>query len=239
MPHRLPDLHLRPPPTPLHPLANLPIPLPLHRPHPRLRTHPNPPPHRPRLVRNLAIRPSSDLERRPDSRQEHPHHLPADRLRRGKRYRGRYYERGRQVLRNVPYAHGSRFGFPDHRCLDCEFFHSAYGQALGCYCDLQRCWQLRFDLWDLLLSRWAINGLQSNGIDLFIADSHAESHDPHYTPGSAANAGVCVVVALLALLLRFVHIRENKKLEAAERDDMVQESTVGSDRRARGFRYVY
>lgn len=65
----------------------------------------------------------------------------------------------------------------------------------------------------------------------------AESHDPHYTPGSAANAGVCVVVALLALVLRFVHIRENKKLEAAERDDMIQPGT--GDRRARGFRYVY
>jgi len=47
------------------------------------------------------------------------------------------------------------------------------------------------------------------------------------------------VVALLALLLRFVHIRENKKLEASDREDVVQSSTDGGDRRARGFRYVY
>lgn len=74
----------------------------------------------------------------------------------------------------------------------------------------------------------------------------AESHDPHYTPGSAANAAVCVVVALLALLLRFVHIRENKKLEAAEREGIADPAGVGlatvgasSDRRAKTFRYVY
>lgn len=67
----------------------------------------------------------------------------------------------------------------------------------------------------------------------------AASHGPNYTPGSAANAGVCVVVALLALLLRFVHIRENKKLEAAEQEDIVDSANVGVDRRGRGFRYVY
>lgn len=74
---------------------------------------------------------------------------------------------------------------------------------------------------------------------IVIAYTFAATHDPHYTPGSAANAGVCVAVALLALALRFVHIRENKKLEAGERDDVIQPGTVGEDRRARGFRYVY
>lgn len=64
------------------------------------------------------------------------------------------------------------------------------------------------------------------------------SHDPHYTPGSAANAAVCVVVALLALVLRFVHIRENKKLVAAEQEG-TDDTTVVGDRRGVGFRYVY
>jgi hypothetical protein len=72
-----------------------------------------------------------------------------------------------------------------------------------------------------------------------VAYTFAATHDPHYTPGSAANAGVCVAVALLALALRFVHIRENENLEAAERDDVIQLDIVGGDRRARGFRYVY
>lgn len=67
---------------------------------------------------------------------------------------------------------------------------------------------------------------------------YPEAHDPQYTPGSAANAGVCVSVALLALFLRFVHIRENKKLEAAENEDVVNADVTG-DRRGRGFRYLY
>jgi hypothetical protein len=43
-------------------------------------------------------------------------------------------------------------------------------------------------------------------------------------------------VALLALVLRFVHIRENKKLEAAEQEGAAE---VVGDRRGVGFRYVY
>jgi hypothetical protein len=134
--HRLPDLHIHPHPAPLDPLPNLPIPLPLHRPHPRLRPHPDPPPHRPGLVRDMAHSSSRHMERRPNIRQEHPHHLPADHFRRGQRHRRRHDERGGEVLRNVPYAHGRCFGFPDHRRLGCEFVYSTDGQALGCYCDL-------------------------------------------------------------------------------------------------------
>jgi hypothetical protein len=48
---------------------------------------------------------------------------------------------------------------------------------------------------------------------------------------------VCVVVALVALLLRFVHIRENKKLAAAEQEGA--DTAVTGDRRGVGFRYVY
>jgi hypothetical protein len=81
--------------------------------------------------------------------------------------------------------------------------------------------------------------LVGGGCSTIVAYNFAATHDPHYTPGSAANAGVCVAVALLALALRFVHIRENKKFEAAERDDVIQLDIVGGDRRARGFRYVY
>lgn len=152
MSHRLPDVHLHPPPTPLHPLANLPIPLPLHRSHPRLRPHYNPPPHGSSMVRNMALSPSRDLERRPDLRQEHSHHLPVDRFSRRQRHRWRHDERGSEVLWHVPHAHGSCLGLSDHRRLGRKLFHPADGQAFSCYCDLQRYRELRFDLWDLLLS---------------------------------------------------------------------------------------
>jgi len=42
--------------------------------------------------------------------------------------------------------------------------------------------------------------------------------DPLYTPGNSASAGLCMLTALLALVLRYVHIRENKKLERAEQE---------------------
>jgi hypothetical protein len=137
MPHRLPDLHLHPHPTPLHPVANLPIPLPLHRPHARLRPHPDPPTHGSRLVRNMAHSPGRNLERGPDIGQEYPHHLSADSLCCGQRHCWRHDQCRSEILWHVPHAHGRCFGFPDHRRLGCQLFYQADGQALCGHCDLQ------------------------------------------------------------------------------------------------------
>lgn len=72
------------------------------------------------------------------------------------------------------------------------------------------------------------------------------SNAPQYVPGGSANSIICLVVALLALVLRYVHIWENKKLERAEREmaeagDTTVATAGESDRgrRAVGFRYVY
>ena len=68
---------------------------------------------------------------------------------------------------------------------------------------------------------------------------YPKSAAPRYVPGGSANAVICLVVALVALILRFVHIHENKKLERAELelqdDDNVQQGPEG---RSAGFRYV-
>lgn len=67
-------------------------------------------------------------------------------------------------------------------------------------------------------------------------------HEPQYLPGSMGNAAVCVIAALLALVLRIVHKRENKKLEKAEADGVTDPAGVGAtggDQRGFGFRYVY
>ena len=66
---------------------------------------------------------------------------------------------------------------------------------------------------------------------------YPKAHEPQYMQGSAANAGVCLVIALLALVLRFVHQWENKKLEKIEQEGTA--AVAGEDRRAFGFRYVY
>jgi Sporulation factor SpoIIGA len=60
---------------------------------------------------------------------------------------------------------------------------------------------------------------------------------PQYIPGGSANAAVCFLVICWALVLRLVHIRENKKLEKTETEDVV----IGDhdeEKRAKGFRYV-
>lgn len=55
--------------------------------------------------------------------------------------------------------------------------------------------------------------------------------------GGSINASVCLVVALLALVLRYVHQYENKKLDKAERDAWTGD--VNQEKPNTGFRYVY
>lgn len=65
---------------------------------------------------------------------------------------------------------------------------------------------------------------------------YPSSAAPRYVPGGSANAVICLVVGLVALVLRFVHIHENKKLERAELEqhDGVEIPEQGTF----GFRYV-
>lgn len=44
------------------------------------------------------------------------------------------------------------------------------------------------------------------------------SSGPRYVPGGSATAVVAVLVALLASVIRMVHVRMNKRLEEQERD---------------------
>ena len=67
------------------------------------------------------------------------------------------------------------------------------------------------------------------------------STGPRYIPGGSTNAVMCLVVAGLALLLRFLHIRENKRLERVETEAAagVTEAQPRADQPAPGFRYIY
>lgn len=89
----------------------------------------------------------------------------------------------------------------------------------------------------------AIGNMIGNTASIYGSYMYPSSASPRYVPGGVTNTVVCVVVALMALLLRWVHIRENKKLEAMEREDVVGGQGGGHDvageRRAVGFRYVY
>lgn len=61
---------------------------------------------------------------------------------------------------------------------------------------------------------------------------------PRYIPGGAANASVLVLLALLALFIRWIHVKENKKLERAETENSAGDVTSGHFM-PHGFRYIY
>jgi len=74
---------------------------------------------------------------------------------------------------------------------------------------------------------------------------YPNSAKPRFLAGGVANTIICLLVALLAFVLRFVHIHENRKLERAERETTAEPGAGVDDeaepvgRRAIGFRYVY
>ncbi|KAF5026450.1 hypothetical protein F66182_1437 [Fusarium sp. NRRL 66182] len=92
----------------------------------------------------------------------------------------------------------------------------------------------------------AICNMIGNTASIYGSYMYPSSHGPQYTPGGSANTAICVLVALLALMLRYVHKHENKKLERAEAEvaemqDEGDKADMAATRGLReiGFRYIY
>ncbi|KAH7309691.1 major facilitator superfamily domain-containing protein [Stachybotrys elegans] len=89
----------------------------------------------------------------------------------------------------------------------------------------------------------AIANMIGNTATIYGSYMYPASSGPQYIPGGSANAIICLVVAILALVLRFIHIKENKKLEQAEMEDSKyggkEHTSEVPDKRAFGFRYIY
>ncbi|KAF4445986.1 hypothetical protein F53441_10320 [Fusarium austroafricanum] len=91
----------------------------------------------------------------------------------------------------------------------------------------------------------AVCNMIGNTASIYGSYMYPSSDGPQYTPGGSANAAICVLVALLALLLRYVHIWENKKLEKAEAEAAAVANEDGkvdmaaTEPREPGFRYIY
>ncbi|KAK4678758.1 hypothetical protein QC764_311460 [Podospora pseudoanserina] len=91
----------------------------------------------------------------------------------------------------------------------------------------------------------AIANMVGNTASIYGSYMYPQTAAPQYTPGGSANSAICLLVGLLAIVLRYLHKWENTKLEKAERQraenaetGVVSDSSVG-DVRADGFRYVY
>lgn len=67
------------------------------------------------------------------------------------------------------------------------------------------------------------------------------STGPRYILGSTINTAVCLLVVVLAIALRFIHVRENKRLERAEEEqnEISEDSDASTEARNLGFRYIY
>jgi hypothetical protein len=72
---------------------------------------------------------------------------------------------------------------------------------------------------------------------------YPSSDSPRFIPGGTANTVICLLTAAVAGLLRWIHIRENKKLAQAEEEaaaaghpNVVEDHF--QERRAPGFRYI-
>jgi hypothetical protein len=84
----------------------------------------------------------------------------------------------------------------------------------------------------------AICNMFGNTASIYGSYMYPKSAGPRYIPGGSANAAICVLVALVALILRFVHIHENKKLVKAEEEAMSEFDGQNVGERNIGFRYV-
>ncbi|GKT48628.1 putative transporter [Colletotrichum spaethianum] len=92
----------------------------------------------------------------------------------------------------------------------------------------------------------AIANMIGNTATIYGSYLYPSSTGPQYIPGGSANTAICVLVAVLALVLRYLHKWENKKLERAELDAAVLAESgeklpvdLKQEKRAAGFRYIY
>lgn len=87
----------------------------------------------------------------------------------------------------------------------------------------------------------AICNMIGNTASIYGSYMYPAKDEPQFVPGGSANAVICLLVAALAFVLRLIHIRENKKLELAEREARPGDAEVGDtdpELRAMGFRYI-
>ncbi|KAH8891984.1 MFS general substrate transporter [Thozetella sp. PMI_491] len=87
----------------------------------------------------------------------------------------------------------------------------------------------------------AICNMLGNSASIYGSYMYPSSDAPRYFKGGVANIFICLAVAALALILRVVHQRENRRLEQA--DAAAEQTPDGvedepSNRRPAGFRYI-
>ncbi|RDL40764.1 uncharacterized protein BP5553_00743 [Venustampulla echinocandica] len=85
----------------------------------------------------------------------------------------------------------------------------------------------------------AVINLVGNSASIYGSYMWPSSTGPRYVPGGSATAGVSLLVILVALAIRIVHVKINKRLEEDEGWEGVPEAqTTSTETRPVGFRYM-
>ncbi|RYO85387.1 hypothetical protein DL764_009178 [Monosporascus ibericus] len=88
----------------------------------------------------------------------------------------------------------------------------------------------------------SITNMIGNCANIYGSYMYPASHGPRYLPGGCSTAGVALFVAFLAVVVRIVLTRQNKKLAEREifeaRGEATNSNTDGGEARATGFRYI-
>ncbi|KAI2729631.1 hypothetical protein CBS147333_1797 [Penicillium roqueforti] len=85
----------------------------------------------------------------------------------------------------------------------------------------------------------AIANMIGNTASIYGSYMWPSSSGPRYIPGGSATAAIALFVALVALVIRLVHIRMNKRLDETESSgDIISSDTNDLETRAVGFRYI-
>ena len=195
------------------------------------------------LVRNLPRLHRRDLVRR-HNRRPQPAYLRVDDVRRRRqRHRRRHHRRRSPLLRHVPRKNPDTSNFLQIMYNKLTFHPQMPMGAVSSY-QIIGSWVANSFPRPLVKrsSAIAIGNCVANAASIYGSYMYPSSDGPRYIPGSGANAAICLSIICLALVLRYVHKWENKKLERAEQEAMAgggEEGVVEGDARGTGFRYVY
>ncbi|KAJ5459536.1 uncharacterized protein N7458_001088 [Penicillium daleae] len=83
----------------------------------------------------------------------------------------------------------------------------------------------------------ALANMLGNTASIYGSYMWPSSSGPRYIPGGSATAAIALLVALIALVIRLVHMNMNRRLEAAETSEDVPPGD-NLESRAVGFRYI-
>ncbi|KAK2772349.1 hypothetical protein FQN53_004615 [Emmonsiellopsis sp. PD_33] len=74
----------------------------------------------------------------------------------------------------------------------------------------------------------AICNMVGNTASIYGSYMYPSDDAPQYIPGGTANAVVCVLVALMAVIVRLINVRENKKLERLELEEDIVDAFLAT-----------